>query len=358
MTLDTNVFSRHIGRDVRGARNMREVMDRAGINYTVSKRPIALCTVTERDNKGKPIAWGHATDENGAPIVVPDRFAVTRDDTGAPLQGCIVGGSFTLLQQAQALAPFDSLVERGVLAYNAAGNTKGGARVWVKATLPGLNATPVGKASVGDTITAFVMLAYGHGDGTGVTVTAVTERKICDNGATARRMTDRTIRHHAGVAADVGQALFDVDAVASQLTADAARWSALTECFVESDEQILDFLCATWRQDRDTVIDGRKIERIATLFGDPSRSGKVGQAIGADMATARGTLWGLFQALSQHYTHEHGRSAETRTESRVWGDNAKVLARGIDVAYAMGVRGLDVAEIMAMDNGALAAAVA
>lgn len=356
--LNTKIFSDLIGRGVKGATNMGQVMERAGINFTVSKQPIALCTVTDRDDKGRPTAWGHAQDADGSPLVVPDRYAVVRDDSGAPLPGCIVGSSFTLLQQAQALAPFDALVERGILAYDAAGQTRGGARIWVKATIPSLDARPVGRASVGDTISAFVMLGYGHGDGKGVSVTAVTERLICDNGACARKLSAKTIRHHAGVAADMAQAVFDVDSVAAQLAKDAERWSALTECYVADDESILNYLSAVWCEEPSEVASGRKIERIGALFGGPGRGGKIGDAIGANMPTARGTMWGLFQALSQHYTHEHGRSAETRTEARVWGETAKVLQRGIDVAYAMGVLGTDAAELRAMDAVEVAALVA
>lgn len=312
------------GNDVSGATTAAEVMLRGrDLNFHVAKEPIALAS-------------------NGREI--PGKFALVREDTGAPLS--VVGSQFCPLQQADALRPFDALVAEGILAYARAGASQGGRRVWIKATLPRIDAKPIGDRRVGDTVGAYVMLSHDHGEGMAVRTTLVIERLICLNGMRSTSLHGgRSIRHSASVAQRVSDAMFQLDPIRKQLDADAALASALSESTVQNDDAIAHFLAAVWREDVSETVEGRRIETIASLFD--------GAGIGMDLSTANGTWWGLYSALTEYLTHHSGRSEHTRTESRVWGASASVLDRGIDVAYAMGRMGEDPVRVGALPDDAL-----
>lgn len=312
------------GNDVRGCKTAADVMVQGrDLNFHVDKEPIAIA-------------------KNGREI--PGKFALVRTDTGMPLS--VVGSQFTALQQADALRPFDTLVGDGILAYNRAGSSRGGQRVWIQATMPRIESRPIGKAKVGDTVGAYVMLSHDHGEGMAVRTTLVIEALICLNGMRSQSLHGgRSIRHSASVAQRVSDAMFSLDPIRKQLEADAALATALSEATVPNDDAVAHFLAAVWREDVSETVDGRRAVQVAELFD--------GAGIGADLETRRGTWWGLYSALSEYLTHHSGRSEHTRTESRVWGASANIIDRGIDIAYAMGRMGEDPARLGALPDDTL-----
>jgi hypothetical protein len=69
----------------------------------------------------------------------------------------------------------------------------------------------------------------------------------------------------------------------------------------------------------------RLCEKIVPLFEDGR---------GAQLPGVKGTLWGGYNALTEHLTWERGRSADTRLEN-LWFGAAKNLAQR---AYNIGVQ--------------------
>ncbi len=313
-----------IGSSVSKCTTAADVMHTAKLDWTVSRRAIALAASGE---------------------IIPDNFALVRDDTDATL--AIVGPTYRELQQADAFAPFDDLVSQGLLAYHDAGASDSGKRIWIRASLPTINLVAIGKAKVGDRVGASVVLSHGHG-GAGVSVRGYIERLVCLNGARVIDMGEGTrMRHTGDIAGRMHKAVINLSVIRTELDRFAARANALTEAAVRDDDAVLDYLAGVFRVKPSDMASMRKAEAIAELFD--------GHAMGGDLDGARGTYWGLYNALTEYLTHQHGRTDETRTNALVWGSNGDIVNRGIDVAYAMGVQGIPVDDVLDMTNGTLAA---
>lgn len=101
-----------IGRSVHGARNSKEVMKLAGLDWTVRSEDVYL--------------------ENG--LVVPGVKATVRSNDDKVLG--IVGSNYKVVQNSEAFSFMDQVLGEGVT-YETAGALLGGKRVWVLAHVPG-----------------------------------------------------------------------------------------------------------------------------------------------------------------------------------------------------------------------------
>ena len=94
---------------------------------------------------------------------------------------------------------------------------------------------------------------------------------------------------------------------------------------------LLDYVAAAYGQTPEDAAKGRRLAPITELF----ESGT-----GQDLPGARGTVWGLYNALTEFVTHQAGRGSDSDANARrhfgsVMGDGARVLARGLDAALVL-----------------------
>lgn len=101
-----------VGMNVRGAFSSKEVMQRAGLDWSVSSRKLYL--------------------SDGSPV--PGVKANVRSTDNKVLG--IVGPDYKIVQNAEAFSFMDQVLGEGVT-YETAGALKGGRRVWVLAHIPG-----------------------------------------------------------------------------------------------------------------------------------------------------------------------------------------------------------------------------
>ena len=101
-----------VGMNVHGAFSSKEVMQRAGLDWTVSSRKLYL--------------------SDGSPV--PGVKANVRSTDNKVLG--IVGPDYKIVQNAEAFSFMDQVLGEGVT-YETAGALKGGGRVWVLAHIPG-----------------------------------------------------------------------------------------------------------------------------------------------------------------------------------------------------------------------------
>ncbi len=248
----------------------------------------------------------------------------------------------------KALAPIDALVASGALAFDHAQSSDGGSRVWIKASIPSVAAQAVGPAKVGDTVGAHVMISHGHG-GAGITITAVIEALVCLNGMRRSIAGGTTrMRHTGNVAERVRTAVLRMEVVQRELARVQTIGTALTTRGPRDVDAVLDYLAAVYQEDAAELAATRKAQTIGNMFLQNTM-------IGGDLETRRGTWWGLYNALTEYLTHEHGRSDDTRREALVWGTNGDLVNRGLDVAYVMGWTDADAPTVAAMSTGAVAA---
>lgn len=72
--------------------------------------------------------------------------------------------------------------------------------------------------------------------------------------------------------------------------------------------------------------ESRSVARVLELFD--------GAGAGADLRTAKGTRWGLFNAVTQHVDHEVGRTPDTRLDSAWFGRGDAMKQRALEALTA------------------------
>ena len=114
----------------------------------------------------------------GAPDVyvrqeVPNRVALVRDEDEKLL--AVVSPEYQVLQNKNAFAWFDPIVQAGQATYETAGVLCEGKKIWIMARL----SKPI--QIVGDEYKQYMLLTNGHDGMTGVSLSPVSTRVVCNN---------------------------------------------------------------------------------------------------------------------------------------------------------------------------------
>ena len=105
-----------VGKEVIGTLSAEEAIEKAGLNFTVSKRPLSFMGM------------------DGQPIPFTDKVGIVRDDTDA-LMG-VASPSYGIMQYEQGFSCLNALV-RGENRFVRAGATRNGARAFITAQIGG-----------------------------------------------------------------------------------------------------------------------------------------------------------------------------------------------------------------------------
>jgi phage/plasmid-like protein (TIGR03299 family) len=145
-----------LGQSVEGAMTWREAMQKAGLDYKVSKRQLSICI-------------------NGIWQLV-ESYGIFRDDNDVFLGA--VGDKYTTIQNEKAFDFVDSLLETSGAHYDTAGALGNGERIFVSATIPyslAPNRAPTDKTN------CFLMFTTSHDGTLSATAKLTTVRVVCQN---------------------------------------------------------------------------------------------------------------------------------------------------------------------------------
>ena len=145
-----------LGQSCGHAMTAAEVIQLAGLNWTVSKEPLYRM----RDGKSE---------------VVPDAFATVASDTREVLG--VVGGQYTPLQNDVAFDFFDPIATSGEILFETAGALGKGEKVWMLARQPQHEFEVV----KGDTIQSYLLLSNSHDGSSAVEARSTSIRVVCQN---------------------------------------------------------------------------------------------------------------------------------------------------------------------------------
>lgn len=138
----------NIGTEVENAKNMKNVLKRSGLDYTVTKQPVFL--------------------GNGAKV--PGKFATVNDETNSVFG--IVGNDYRVLQNLEAFDFADNLIDKG-MTYERAGQTENGL-VYIIASMPEYHL-------FGDEMKTYLIFQNSHDGTTPIKVAIVPLRIVCQN---------------------------------------------------------------------------------------------------------------------------------------------------------------------------------
>jgi phage/plasmid-like protein (TIGR03299 family) len=279
-----------------------------------------------------------------APRVVEDSKIIYRSDTGAPLS--IVSKDYRIVQPRDVLEFFRREVEKGGWHIHTAGTMRGGRKFWAMATCEDSTRFIVKKGKKDRMVRN--LLCASSLDGSMRTVAKLTDvRVVCANtlaqalGALSngdrveishRSLFDpRAIKKALGIAMDTYDDFIEQCRELAETPINVEEATAVLEqIFVPTPKKEID---TSWiggnladigkAPDEPEMHTPRSLARILALFQ--------GEGMGADMSTAKGTKWGLLNAVTQHVDHDMGRTPDTRLDSAWFGRGSGMKAQAFEL---------------------------
>ncbi len=256
----------------------------------------------------------------GAINAFPENKVLYRSDTKAPL--AVVSNRYTVVQPGEVLVFYRDLTATGGFELETAGVLREGrkfwalARTWQSATLKGR-----------DKVDGYLLLATAC-DGTLATTAQFTSvRVVCNN-------TLQIALGESSGAIKVSHRLrFDADAVKRQLGISVSSWEpfvsrmkALCERPVDPDSVdglLRRVLTYAGPDSKVPMINEQAIANVRALYEGGGR--------GAQLASARGTAWGLLNGITEYVDfHRRARSEDHRRDAAWFGQGAAIKQRAWD----------------------------
>lgn len=246
-----------------------------------------------------------------------------RDDTLKPLS--VVSEGYKIVQPKQILEFYRSLVKGSSFTIETAGCLYGGKKIWALA-----RGSQKGSVLVkADKIRPYVLLATSYDGSLATTGQLTTIRVVCNNtmqAAMGEGGVDRIKVPHS--------TKFDEDWMKRQLgLADEAFSTFLLDAKkmakkkVKKEKAIEFFLELFNKEDEDVELEGpgaRNVERLVQIYTD---------APGQDLPSAKGTAWGLVNAVTRFADFEaRSRSTDNRLNSAWFGTNKVLKQKAWDQA--------------------------
>ncbi|WP_421526381.1 DUF932 domain-containing protein [Pseudomonas yamanorum] len=285
----------------------------AGMDWQIQESPVHF----------KADAIGHL----GSIHSFPEQKVLYRSDTKAALS--VVSNRYQVVQPREVLEFYRDLTEVSGYELETAGVLKGGKKFWALART-GQSAELKGN----DLVNGYLLLATSCDGTLATTATPTTVRVVCNNtltislnGATHAIKVPHSTR-------------FDPQVVKKQLGIAVSQWDefmyrmrALAERKVQWPEAMSFFIsvmCDTQVCDPipDVLRNKRALEKVQDLYEGKGR--------GSDLESARGTAWGLLNAVTEYVDHERrARSSEYRVDSAWFGQGAQIKQRALTSALRL-----------------------
>ena len=236
-------------------------------------------------------------------IVLNNKNIVYRKDTEVGLS--VVSNNYKLVQPREVLEFFADYVE-GTAKLETAGVLHDGKRYWALAKIDGeINIA-------GDISKPYILLSSSCDGSLATQARLTTVRVVCNNtlSMATQGHADVVIRHNSVF--DAGQAKLKLEGVYESLASHTAAMKALAKMKMTS-KQANDFLAKIF--DSTDINLGRQPARVLELFN--------GDALGADLESAKGTAFGLLNAFTQYSDWEAGRNQNNRLFNSWFGANSQ-----------------------------------
>jgi phage/plasmid-like protein (TIGR03299 family) len=287
--------------------------DKAGMAWSIESSPVCF----------KSDGIGHL----GVLQTFADQKVLYRSDSKEPLS--VVSNRYQVVQPREVLEFYRDLTEVAGYELETAGVLKGGRKFWALAKT-GQNT----KLKGNDTVNGYLLLATSCDGSLATTATPTTIRVVCNNtlSIALKGMSSAVKVPH--------RSQFDAQAVKKQLGVAVSQWDSfmynmkvLSERKVKTHESMNYFLrviCDSKPVGNDSggLINERALKKVQALYE--------GAGMGSDLDSAKGTAWGLLNAVTEYVDHERrARNADNRMDSAWFGQGAAIKQRALDQALLL-----------------------
>lgn len=261
-----------IGINVSDCQSSEEVMKKAGLDWTVSKKPLLW--------EGKPTLY----------------HTITRDDTNALLG--IVGGNYVPVQNSEAFSFVDELIPEGVT-YEKVGVCKGGSKIWLLAKMP---ETTI----LGDAFDPYVVFMNSQDRTSSAKACMTPVRVACQNTLNlAFKNASRKwiFRHSNSINVRLEEAKNTFISASNYMSALSAEIEELA--MIKVSPQKFNYLANELFPIKDNSTTKKQEEQM--LLRDSLRDAYLAD----DLGNLKGTAWGVLNAVSDLTMHRELRKGST-----------------------------------------------
>lgn len=267
--------------------------------------------------------------EGGRLVEVPDNFAVTRSSDSKVLG--VVGKSFKILQNKDAFALLDSLVESGEVRYHTAGALKGGRLAWLLAKVGSFEVVP------GDQVDKFLALFNAFDGSLMLRIIDTDVRVVCSNTAQAALSQARgqgiAVKHTRHMENRVREAREVLETVRGTMAKEQELFQTMAKIrFSDAafDQFALHLVPDPEGENVVTTKAKNQREKLAELFE---------AGTGQDIPGVRGTAWAAYNAVTEYANYHRPTRGDDeqakRFESTMFGASKKMILAAQD--YLTGV---------------------
>lgn len=298
-----------------------------GLGRIVQEAPDAAAAIKLADLDWRVKSSPLYRELNGDVSALESHKLLFREDTGAQLG--VVGQGYTPLQNSEAFDFFNPFVESGLASFETAGSLREGKTVWV---LAHLNKAPI-EIGKGDAVEKFLLLSNGHDGTMAVRVGFTPIRVVCANTlAMAHEGKSSLLRifHSEKVHERLEKVQEIVNAADAKFEATAEQYRALSKKDVDQ-KALKKYVNLVFRPiselaERKELAMEEMEQNIIRLFET---------GMGQDLKGAKGTYWGLYNAVTEYLAYEKGNSEASRLNNLWFGQNKNLNARALEEALVM-----------------------
>ena len=273
---------------------------------------------------------------DGKLVNIPDRKVIIREDNKTYIS--TVGINYKVSQFEEALADtMDGLMGEGGAFIETAGVLRNGATGWMQARLPGDIIVPGTKGK--DVLQRFILASTSHDGTSNATYREIVRRVVCGN-THRRALNDKhyglaSVRHSKNMPKNlskVGSILYKANEY-YKVFADSV---GLLASKGTTDQTVKDFLMELIPDKADAKHKTRSENIRAEIMG-LAVNGR-----GQDMDGVKGTLWALYNGVTEYVDYHRGTRgesdavrAENRLESVFFGSGAELKDSAFELAVKM-----------------------
>lgn len=299
-----------LGQVVQGAMTAAQAIELANLDFEVQKRKVF-----------------YESPDVEYPTEIPNHYATVRADNNKILG--VVRSRYEIVQNTDAFAFFDSIVDEGEAIYETAGVLGDGQRVFLLAKLP--EDFHIG----GESIERYIMLYNSH-DGTSSVIAGLTPiRIVCNNTlqAALRSVSNKVSIHHVSGVKDKLKEAARVMGIASKYTESVKEVFERMIDVKMSEGQYIDYFMKVYKPeivtpDNVTKEASTRLQNIVFSTADFALSHPT-----QTTPEANGTLWGAYNAVSGYYNYvKTFKSREDKFKSQYFGDAEKKMLKSFKLA--------------------------
>jgi len=266
-------------------------------------------------------------------MIVPNHFANIRMDTQEILG--VVGNRYKVLQNADAFKFFDSVVGRDEAVYETAGVLGKGEKVWISAKLP----AHIGIMGSDDEIEFYTTLFNSHDGSSSIFAMLHTIAIVCENTLNASISQAQSqgkvvrIRHTISAEANLAEAskILGLHNKLTEELSEVFNVFAKTKSTGIVEKALLDTLFPLPLEETDRT--PRNVKQREALV----RS--INEGVGQDLEVRKGTIWGLYNGLTNYLDHQKSYGDGKKLESVWLGNSSRLRQQGFNLCYDYSING-------------------